>query len=387
MKKLKVALVHDYLNEFGGAERVLLALSEMYPEAPIYTAFYKKGSQAHERFANKKIIPSWAQYVPGFVGKLHSPLRFLAPLIWRSFNFSGYDVVISSASWYITKGIDVPKKTPHVSYIHTPPRYLYGYQTSLEWQKYWLVRQYAKIVNHFLRMYDFESAQKPDVLVVNSQNVLKRVKKFYRRSAVVIYPPVDLPKVELATRGEYFLVISRIVGGKGLALAVEAANALKVPLKVVGNGAGWGSEEEKLKVLAGNTVEFLGHVSDAELSRLYAGAKAFLALAEDEDFGITPVEAMGAGTPVIAYRGGGYIETVVEGKTGIFFDELTAGSLAAAMKKIGLMYFPEDDCRKQAKLFSKEVFVEKMTRIIERAYKQKKNNKTRHPLFQIQWRV
>ncbi len=148
MKQLKVALVHDYLNEFGGAERVLLTLAEMFPDAPIYTAFYKKGSLAHQRFAHRKIITSWAQKIPGFVTKLHSPLRFLAPLIWNSFQFRGYDVVISSASWYVTKGINVPSSTLHISYVHTPPRFLYGYQTSIEWQKYWLVRQYAKIVNH-----------------------------------------------------------------------------------------------------------------------------------------------------------------------------------------------------------------------------------------------
>lgn len=370
--QLKVALVHDYLNEFGGAERVLLALSEMYPDAPIYTAFYKQGSLAHKRFSQKKIITSWAQWIPGFVSKLHSPLRFLAPWIWQSFDFSGYDLVISSASWYITKGIDVPKETLHVSYIHTPPRYLYGYQTSIEWQKYWPVRVYALIVNHNLRIYDFESAQKPDVLVVNSKNVLKRVEKFYRRTAAIIYPPVDLPTVELARRGDYYLVISRIVGGKGLALAVEAANLMKLPLKVVGASAGWGDEEGRLKKMAGETVQFLGHVSDGELAALYAGAKAFLALAEDEDFGITPVEAMGAGTPVIAYRGGGYRETVVEGETGVFFDELTVGSLVGAMRKLEDLSVSEKACRDRAGVFSKERFEREMRKLVENEMKKKK---------------
>lgn len=371
MSIMKVALVHDYLNEFGGAERVLLALAEMFPEAPIYTAFYKKGSLAYQRFAHRKIVTSWAQKIPGFVAKLHSPMRFLAPWIWNSFQFRGYDVIISSASWYVTKGINVPKQTLHISYVHTPPRYLYGYQTSIEWQKYWLIRQYAKIVNHFLRIYDFESAQKPDLLVVNSVNVQKRVQKVYRRESLVLYPPVDLPGVEFARRGDYYLVISRIVGGKGLSLAVEAANHMKVPLKVVGTGAGWGKEEERLKMLAGATVQFLGYVDDSELSRLYAGAKAFLALAEDEDFGITPVEAMGAGTPVVAYRGGGYKETIIEGETGVFFDELSAGSLIAAMKKLETMDISEEACRQRAQTFSKQVFMKKMHTLIDKEMKKK----------------
>lgn len=371
---MKVALVHDYLNEFGGAERVLLTLAEMYPEAPIYTAFYKKNSLAYNRFSKRRIISSWAQFVPGFVSKLHSPLRFLAPAIWKSFRLTGYDVVISSASWYITKGIRVSENTLHISYIHTPPRYLYGYQTSIEWQKYWLVRQYAKIVNHFLRMYDFESAQKPDILVVNSENVQKRVSKVYRRKSLIIYPPVELPSVQLARRGDYYLVISRIVGGKGLSLAVEVANLLKIPLKVVGAGAGWGKEEERLKSLAQGTVQFLGHVNDEELSRLYAGAKAFLALAPDEDFGITPVEAMGAGTPVIAFRGGGYKETVIEGKTGVFFDELTAPALAQAVRSLESMEILEIDCRSQAQLFSKKAFIKQMNELVEKEL----TNKRKH---------
>jgi glycosyltransferase involved in cell wall biosynthesis len=369
---MKVALVHDYLSDFGGAERVLLALSELYPKAPIYTAFYKKGSVTHNRLKNKRIITSWVQNIPYFVDMLHSPLRFLAPMIWGSFDFSEFDVVISSASWYITKGINVPDRTLHISYIHTPPRYLYGYQVSVDWQKYFLVRQYAKVVNKYLRVYDFESAQKPDVLVANSKNVQKRILKFYRRESKIIYPPVDLPKIELARRGDYYLVISRIVGGKGLSLAIKAANRMKVPLKVVGKAV-WGKEEEKLKSIAGNTVEFTGYVEDKELSRLYAGAKAFLALAENEDFGITPVEAMGAGTPVIAYQGGGYLETVIEGKTGVFFKKQSVDSLVDAMEKLDNMEILEKDCREQAEKFSKERFMGRITELVDREYKGKKN--------------
>jgi len=378
---LKIALVHDYLNEFGGAERVLLALSEMYPDAPIYTAFYKSGSKAHNRFKNKDIRVSWAHYIPGFSGKLHSPLRFLAPQIWGSFDFTDYDLIISSASWYITKGITVPSPATHICYCHTPPRYLYGYPTSIEWQKYWLVRQYAKVVNHKLRMYDFESAQKVDFFIANSKNVQKRIQKFYRRDSTVIYPPVDLPQIELARKGDYFLVISRIVGGKGLQLAIEAANSLKVPLKVVGASAGWSTEYQTIQKLAGKTVEFIGYVDDDQLARLYSGAKAFLALAQDEDFGITPVEAMGAGTPVVAYYGGGYKETVIDpdtakatgqAATGIFFKDYNSGSLAKAMKKIDQLNIKEADCRAQAAKFSKDRFSSEFTAFVNQKMKSNK---------------
>lgn len=371
----KVALVHDYLNEFGGAERVLLALAEMYPEAPIYTAFYKPGSQAYERFADRKIVASFAQKIPGFAGKLHSPLRFLAPLIWESFDFDKYDVVISSASWYITKGIITRPETLHICYCHTPPRYLYGFDTSINWRKYPMVRWYAGLVNPGLREYDYLAAQRVDEFVANSKNVQARISKFYGREAKVVYPPVEVKRQATSDRPqankEYYLIISRLVGGKGLELAVEAANRLKVPLKVVGAGAGWSRAEQQLKERAGETVEFLGHVPDEELADLYSGAKAFLALARDEDFGITPVEAMMCGTPVIAYRGGGYVETVVEGKTGVFFEEYSVEGLIEGMDRLQATSYKQQAIKNHAEKFGKERFVREMGALVERAYNER----------------
>jgi len=357
---MRIALVHDYLNEFGGAERVLLALSEIYPKAPIYTAFYKKGSEGYERFKNKKIITSWVHKIPFFSGKLHSPLRFLAPWIWKSFNLAEYDVIISSASWYVTKGFGVrgskKKKPMEICYCHTPPRWLYGYETSIEWQKYWLVRIYAGIVGHFMRQYDFRAAQKVNKFIANSENVRKRIVKFYRRKAKVIYPPVELPKAGKFKKEDYYLVISRIVGGKGLDLAVKAASKFKFKLKVVGKSAGYGQELERLKKIAGEKVEFIEEASDEKLVELYTKAKGFLALAKDEDFGITPVEAMLCGTGVVAYKGGGYLETVVTGMTGVFFDKQTVESLGKTIKRFEGMKIKSEDCVKQAKKFSKERF-------------------------------
>lgn len=365
---MKIALVHDYMNEFGGAERVLLALSQMYPDAPIYTAFYTVGSEAYERFKDKKIYTSWAhKYIPGFSrGKLHSPLRFLTPWIWNSFDFSGYDLVIGSASWYVTKGFAKKGKAKEICYCHTPPRWLYGYPTSIELRKYWPVRVYAAIVGHFMRIYDWSAAQRVDFFIANSQNVKRRIEKHYRRDSTVIYPPVYIPRSALAARKkDYYLVLSRIVGGKGLKLAVEAANKLGFELKIAGKAGGFATEMQQLKQKAKDNVEFLGYVSDEKLEKLYSEAKGFLALATDEDFGMTPVEAMAHGTAVIAFNGGGYKETVIEGKTGVFFDEPTTKSLVTAIKKFEKLSFDPKDCRKQVEKFSKERFEKEMSRYIK----------------------
>lgn len=365
---MKVALVHDYIKEFGGAERVLEELHKLFPEAPIYTAFYKADSPAYERFKNAKVIPSWAHYIPFFATKLHSPLRFLTPLIWGSFDFSKYDVVIGSASWYVTKGFNKGSKTIEICYCHTPPRWLYGYKTSIEWQRYWPIKLYGMIVGHFMRLYDFKMAQKVDYFIANSEETKARIQKFYRRGATVIYPPVSLPATSETRQAkrDYYLVVGRIVGSKGLDLAVDAANKLNIELKIVGIPAGYYTGYKSLSKKARENVEFLGHVTDEELVKLYTGAKAFLALAEDEDFGMTPVESMLCGTPVIAYYGGGYKETVEDGKTGIFFREYTADSLIEAIERFESFKISSEDCRKQARKFSSENFDKKIKQSIDR---------------------
>ena len=341
---MKIALVHDMLGEFGGAERVLLAMSEMWPEAPIYTAFYRPGSPAWERFKDKDVRVSWAHYIPGFATKLHSPLRFLAPSIWNSFDLSAYDVIIGSASWYITKGFAKRGKAIEICYCHTPPRWLYGYPTSMEWQRYKAVRTYAAVVGFFMRQYDYEAAQNVDYFIANSKETQRRIAKFYRRDATVIYPPIDLPKIPKVKKEDYYLFVSRPVGGKGLELARSATKKLGVPLKVVGADG--------------------KHVSDHELAKLYAGARAFLALATDEDFGMTPVEAQAYGTPVIAYRGGGYKESIIEGRTGLFFST----DLVSSIRQFNTMKFSPDACIAQAKKFSKARFQQKLKKFVKEKY-------------------
>lgn len=368
----KIALVHDYLNEFGGAERVLSAMTEIWPDAPIYTSFYRTGSPAYERFKNKKIITSWVHNIPFFSKYLHSPLRFLAPLIWNNFDFSKYDIVIASSGWYITKGFKKKgNKTIEICYCHTPPRWLYGYKTSIEFQKYWPVRIYSAIVGHFMRMYDYEAAQRVNYFIANSQEVAGRIAKFYRRDSTVIYPPVELLETPRVQKENYYLIISRIVGGKGLDLAVKTAVKLGIKLKIAGRPAGYYTEYKNLQKLASKGVEFLGYVDDAEMAGLYKGAKAFLALSTDEDFGITPVEANLSGTPVIAFRGGGYIESIVENKTGIFFNESTVESLSTAIKRFEKMKFNSEDCIRQAKKFSKEIFKRQMLQFTDKVYANK----------------
>ncbi len=354
---MKVALVHDYIKEYGGAERVLETLTEIFPDAPIYTSFYKLNSEGYRHFKNKKIIASWVQYFPFFGSKLYSPLRFLTPLIWGSFKLSKYDLVISSASWYIAKGFKKPNdKFMEICYCHTPPRWLYGYNTSVNFQKYWPVKVYALIVGHFLRLYDFKQAQKVDYFIANSKEVQARIKKFYRRDSTVIYPPVSLPKVQKVKKGDYYFIVSRIVGAKGLDLAVEAALKMGFKLKIAGSPAGYYFEHDKLVKKSQNKVEFLGQVSDEELAKLYGGAKGFLALSKDEDFGITPVESMLCGTPVIAFNGGGYKETVIDGKTGVLFDDYSADGIIGAVKRFEDANFSSEACIAQAEKFSKERF-------------------------------
>jgi len=368
---MKIALVHDQLAEFGGAERVLFAMSEIWPEAPIYTAFVRPGP-ALDRFKDRDIRVSWAHAIPDFATKLHSPLRFLAPAIWNTFDFSGYDVIIGSSSWYITKGFlnkgsstgSGRTKTVEICYCHTPPRWLYGYATARQ-QK--AAKLYGTIVGFFMRHYDYEAAQRVHYFLANSRETARRIQKFYRRESTVIYPPIEIPKGNpLPMRGvpsqPYFLIVSRLAQPKNVELAIRVANREKYVLKIVGSGP----DEGRLRGLAGPTVEFLGYLPDGELGPLYAGAEAFLALSPDEDFGMTPVEAMAMGTPVIAYRGGGYLETVVDGKTGIFFPKPTEQSLASAIRKFSKTRRNwVTECQNQAKTFSKERFKRELKAFVE----------------------
>ncbi len=368
---MKVALVHDYLKEYGGAERVLEALHEIWPEAPVYTSFYLPEflGPHRERFKSWNIRTSWLSSVP-FISKFVSPARLFSPWVFENFDFTEYDVVIvSSTGAYFPNLIVRKPETLHFCYCHTPPRYLYGYPTARNWQKHALGRFIGGVINHHLRQIDFISAQRPDFFIANSNETKRRIEKFYRREAVVIYPPVDIElkikdfKLKVKNNYKnYYLTGGRLARAKRIDLAIEACNKLKLPLKVFGKP--FADYEKELHNLAGPTVEFLGEVSDSELSALYQGAKAFIYPAEEEDFGIMPVEAMFAGTPVIALNQGGLKETVISGKTGILFTQPTVESLILAIKRFNRLTIRKEDCIKQAKKFGRERFKKEIVKFI-----------------------
>ena len=353
---MKVALVHDYIKEYGGAEKVLETLHEIFPDADVYTTVYLPSflGPHKDKFQNWKIKTSWLQNVP-FISKLISPARLVAPFIFLSWNFSKYDVVIVSATGAYNPNLIRKGKALHICYCHTPPRYLYGYATAREWKKNSLLRASAEIFNYFLRIIDRASSKNVDYFIANSKEVSKRIEKFYGRHSQVIYPPIDIKEYSRVTKDRnYYLAGGRLARPKRIDLAIRACNELKIPLKVFGKEfAGYG---EELKALAGPTVEFLGEVTDDEKIKLMSGAKAFIFPAEEEDFGMTPVEAMAAGTPVVAYKSGGVMETVIDGKTGVFFEEANVESLVMAIKKLDKTKIDSKDCVAQAKKFSKERF-------------------------------
>lgn len=343
---MKVALVHDQLAEFGGAERVLISLKKIYPDADVYVSFVDKNKLGMHwrKFESWKITQSRARFIP-FFSKLYSPLRFLLPWIWRSFDLSKYNLVICSSSWGMAKGVSLLRskvegqkskvQTKYVCYLHTPPRYLYGYDESAL-KKYVLVRIYARLVNHFLRMYDFESSQTIDHFIFNSEEIRQRSLKFYRRDGIVVHPPISqvgsgqgLASQDPKLEASYYLTVSRLAPTKHIDVIIKACNELKKQLVVVGVG----NQEPYLRSIAGPTISFKGHVADDEFERLYAGARAFLYASVDEDFGMVPVEAMAHGVPVIAYASGGVKETVTHLERGIQYIELTSDALGKGIRQ------------------------------------------------------
>src|SRR3989338_822392 len=368
---MKIALVHDQLFEFGGAERVFVVLAKIFPQACIYTAFADKNklSAFAPELTNRNIKTSLIQKIP-MITRIYSPLRFLAPKIWESFDFSNYDLVISSSGWYMCKGIKTKEPTIHISYIHHPPRYLYGYETAMQWRKYWPIKIYGNLINHFLRMWDFKGSKRPDYIIVNSQETKRRIEKFYRRDAMVIYPPVHIPEhiKDTSFKGKfsgYFVTVSRLQKAKHVEIIIEAANKGNFKLKIIGDG----KERKYLQTIAGPTVEFLGNIPDDQFDKLFAGSKAFLFSSVDEEFGIAPVEAMGFGVPVIAYKSGGLSETVEDGKNGFLYDQLQSKSLFQSIKRLNALSQDQYrkmclDARKESEKYSEDHFVKEIEKFV-----------------------
>lgn len=378
----KIALVHDYLREYGGAERVLETLHKMYPDAPVYTAFYdaKSLGQHWNRFKNWEIRQTWMSRIPGIL-RLYSPLRILAARAFSSLDLSEFDVVISSTNAYMAKAVRVPHGV-HICYCHTPPRSLYGYSTMSDWKKKWWMRVPGELINHVMRIIDFKTAQDVDVFIANSHETAKRIRKFYRRESTVIFPPVHVASASKkmndskkmpAKEKSYAIYVNRLAFAKHPELAVQACTELGMQLKVVGTGP----LLPELQAVAGPTVTFLGSVTDQELHELYAGASVLLYPVEDEDFGIVPIEAMGHGVPVIAHASGGPLETIIEGKTGVFFEELTTAGLIAAIKEFNELsakssakntsQFDATFIKKHAQQYDASIFEERIEKLLRKS--------------------
>lgn len=325
MQFQKVALVHDWLVTAGGAEKVLWQLHLLFPNAPIYTLVYDPACGGG-MFGGCDVRTTHLQKLP-FSTRLYKNLLSLMPKAWEALDLMEYDLVISSCS-SCCKGIITRPDAIHMCYCHTPTRYV--------WDFYYAYLQNTGLVQrlampgmiHRMRMWDYQAAQRVDYFISNSNYIGRRIEKYYRREATTIYPPVHINELNvLELPGDYYLVVSRFVHYKRIDLAIEACNRLGKTLVIVGGG----DEEKKLRALAGPTIRFTGRISDEEVMQYYSGARAFIFPGE-EDFGITPVEAQSAGCPVLAYGRGGALETVQEGKTGLFFHEQTVDALAACIE-------------------------------------------------------
>jgi glycosyltransferase involved in cell wall biosynthesis len=365
MDSIKVALVHDWLTGQRGGEKVLEVLAEIFPRAPIYTLFHFKGCQA-EIIESREIRTSFLQRLPFLKSKYRHYLP-LFPLAIELFDLGGFDLVISS-SHCVAKGAIPPPDGLHISYIHSPIRYA--------WNQYFAYfsperlaffsRRFVPPIMHGLRVWDESSAARVDHFIANSDNVARRIMKYYRREADVIRPPADVEFFRPAAdvpRGAEYLIVSALVPYKRIDLAVEAFNKSGEKLTIVGSGP----DLDRLRRSSRPNITFLGPVSAEELRALYQKARALL-LPGEEDFGITAVEAQACGTPVIALGRGGALESIVPGETGLLFSEPSASSLRTALDKFEGLKFNEAAVRSHAEKFSRQSFKEKLSACLERKW-------------------
>jgi glycosyltransferase involved in cell wall biosynthesis len=365
-KQPKLAIVHHWLVSAGGAEKVLYELHRMWPEAPIYTAAYDP--KKFPELSEADVRTTWLDKVP-FAKTKHQFFPMLRALAFKHLDLSAYDIVVSSDAAE-AKSVKTGDSTMHICYCHTPIRY---YWVDYDWYMQnppfgrlnWLARFVLKYSLGWLKKLDYDAAQRVNWFVANSHNVKDRIKKYYQRESEVIYPPIDTRRFSGLPRsgGDYFLIVGRQVAYKRLDLAVDAFNELGLKLKVAGIGEAVAEQAPRAR----KNIEFLGRVSDDELQKLFAGAKGFIFPAE-EDFGMVPVEAMAAGTPVIAYRAGGALEYVKEGVTGVFFDKQSPESLADAVRRFEKMSFDSGVIRSKAEKFGVDVFETKMRALVARKW-------------------
>ena len=359
---MKIALVHDYLVQDGGAERVLKAFHEIWPEAPIFVLFHKKGNV--QGFEGADVRETFIARFP-FAKTRYRWLLPLMPLATESHQLTGFDVVLSSTSAF-AKGVITSPSTVHISYCHTPTRYLWtdtrSYIETLKCSG--VVKKILPRLLHHLRIWDRSSADRVDHFIANSQTVRRRISKFYRKSSDVLHPPVDTHLFSVRKETEnYFVAGGRLVPYKRFDLLVYVFNRLGWDLRIFGSGP----EMRYLEKIAKSNITFLGRVSDGEKARLLSGARGFLH-PQLEDLGITPIEAMASGCPVIAYGHGGVTETVVPGKTGVFFEEQSWESLLDTLLSFDSMTWDRDAIALHAERFNMTDFKERIATYVYKKY-------------------
>lgn len=357
---MKLALIHDHLIQDGGAEKVLRVMQDIWPKAPTYALFYDK--KTFPDFKEKEIRTSFLQKLP-FALKKYQWYIGLMPAATEGHNLSDFDVAVSSSSAF-SKGVITRPGAKHICYCHTPTRYLWSdthsYVAELRAPK--ILKAFLPPILSRLRLWDQTAAQRVDLFVANSKTVQERIKKYYGRDSVVIHPPVETEKFYISNEPKnYFLVGGRLVPYKRYDLIVETFNRIGLPLKIFGTGP----IEADLKKQAKKNIEFLGRVSDEERIKLYANCRAFLH-PHEEDFGITAVEAMAAGRPVIALKKGGATETVIEGVTGEFFEEQIWEELADRILRFDETKYNPETIKAHAENFSVERFKQQMKHLVER---------------------
>ncbi len=363
---MRVALVHDYLTHFGGAERVLSVLMDIYPNAPVFSLVcdYDRLSPFLDK---QRIRTSFMQKLPG-ARRPHRylPLLFM-PFAVEQFNLSNFDVVLS-ASHSFSKGLVISPRTLHISYCFTPTRYAWddSHRYIREFAPGLLLRGIAPLALSYIRLWDYYAAQRVHRFLTLSQYVACRIEKYYRRPAQVIAPPVNVDNFSVRPGHEgYYLIVSRLVPYKRIDLAIDACEQLGRPLKIVGTGP----DESMLRHRAGRQTVFLGFVDDDKLALLYQGAKALL-FPQEEDFGITTLEAAASGKPTIAYRAGGALETIQEEKTGLFFGDQTVDSLKQAILASEKLSWDQIYIRRHAETFSRQVFASRLSQTVTGAWSQ-----------------
>ncbi|MFC1623076.1 glycosyltransferase [Patescibacteria group bacterium] len=369
---MKIALVHDYLVQYGGAERVLECFCELFPHAHIYTIVHDE-KLMHGVFGDRKIHTSFLQRFP-LAKKRHRIFPMLMPLAVEQFDFSDYDVVLSDSSSY-AKGIITGPDTLHICYMHTPMRYAWD-----DCQKYTrefsfpdFVKKLVPFFVNYLRVWDRISVDRVDRLIANSNFVAKRIRKYYRKDSVVINPPVNIDKFYVeedeGNRGDYFLIVGRLLAYKRIDIAIKAFNELRIPLKIIGRGP----EMKRLQKMASPNIEFLGRVEDEELPKYYARCRAFV-FPQEEDFGIVAIEAMAAGRPLIAYKGGDIVENMEDGKTGVFFEKQTSEDIIGAVKRFESHEYESEYIQNIARKFDRNDFKRKIKKYIEKELMDFKEN-------------